>query len=199
MQATLKLPRRATYADYLAAETLSPFRHEFFDGVIVAMAGGSDEPNAIASRLAVVLFPLLRAPCRSYSSDQRFWIAAQARARYSDGSIICGAPEHPPHDPQATTNPTIVFEVLSPSSEGDDDGEKRRDFQSLPSLRSYLLIAQDERVVKVYRRGERGEWSPDAELYRDGDELELPTLGGAFPVASIYDGILDGAGRSLLR
>src|SRR5688572_20667749 len=107
MEATLKLPRRASYADYLAAEQLGPLRHEFFDGVIVAMAGGSDEHNAIAGRIVGLLMPRLRGSCRVYSSDQRFWIAWRRRARYSDGSIICGPPEHPSHDPQATTNPHV--------------------------------------------------------------------------------------------
>ena len=95
--------------------------------------------------------------CRSYTPDQRFWIAATTRARYSDGSIICGKPAHPAHDNQATTNPAVVVEVLSPSSEGDDDGDKRRDFQSLASLEAYVIAAQDARSVKVYRRTERGE------------------------------------------
>ena len=103
------------------------------------------------------------------------------------------------HDRQAATNPVIVFEVLSPSSEGDDDGEKRRDFQSLPSLRAYVLVHQDQRLVRVYRRTERGGWIPDAQTRRDDDRVELPTLGDAFPLSEIYTGILDEQGRSLLR
>src|SRR5262245_64548029 len=70
-----------------------------------------------------------------FTADQRFWIAATTRARYSHGSIICGKPAHPARDNQATTNPVVVVEVLSPSSEGDDDGDKRRDFQSRTSMR----------------------------------------------------------------
>src|SRR3954462_9689430 len=158
MKAVLHLPRRATYADYLATEQNSDSRHEFIDGVIVAMAGGSDEHNAIASRFATLFGVRLPRGCRSYTPDQRFWIEAAARGRYSDGSIICGKPAHPAHDNQATTNPSVVVEVLSPSSAGDDAGEKRRDFQSLGSLQAYVLVAQDARCVKVHRRSERGEW-----------------------------------------
>src|SRR5439155_4720629 len=124
METMLRLARRATYADYLAAEQNSDRRHEFIDGVIVAMAGGSDEHNAIAGKLAGLLVNRVTGSCRYYTADQRFWIASRARGRYSDGSIICGPPEHPAHDDQATTNPAIVIEVLSPSSEGDDDGDK---------------------------------------------------------------------------
>lgn len=196
MEATLRLSRRANYADYLAAEQNSQCRHEFIDGVIVAMAGGSDEHNALTNKLAIVVGTRLTGACRSYSSDQRFWIATRARGRYADGSIICGSPQHPAHDDQATTNPTIVVEVLSPSTEGDDEGDKRTDFQSLESLHAYVLVAQDERRVKVYRRDGHA-WSVTS--YVDGDSFELPTLSSAIRVAEIYDGIVDERGRSLLR
>jgi Uma2 family endonuclease len=199
VKATLSLPHRATYADYLAAEQGSERRHEFLDGVIVAMAGGSDEHNAIASRFGGLFVARVLRGCRSYTPDQRFWIAATARGRYSDGSIICGKPEHPPHDAQATTNPSVIVEVLSPSSAGDDDGDKRRDFQSLASLQAYVLAAQDARWVKVYRRTQRGDWRAELDVYRDGDSFELPNLTREIAVDDVYDDILDGTERSLLR
>src|SRR6185436_16311744 len=162
----LRLPQAATYADYLAAEQTSERRHEFFDGAIVASAGGSDEHNAIAARLARVIGNRETGTSRYYTADQRFWIAARRRGRYADGSIICGPPEHPRHDDQATVNPTVVIEVLSPSSEGSDDGDKRADFQSLASLEAYVLVAQDQRRVKVYRRA-GSDWRSTS--YGDGD------------------------------
>ena len=199
MKAVPSLPRRATYADYLAAEQTSARRHEFIDGVIVAMAGGSDEHNAITAHVTGLFMMRVRSGCHGYSSDQRFWIEATARGRYSDGSIICGRPAHPAHDNQATTNPLVIIEVLSPSSEGDDDGDKRRDFQSLASLEAYVLAAQDARCVKVYRRGERGTWRDQPDVYRDRQSFELPGLTRAIAVHEVYDGLLDAAGRSLLR
>jgi Uma2 family endonuclease len=199
VRAILSLPRRATYADYLVAQRHSETRLEFIEGVIVAMAGGSDEHNAIASRFAALFGIRLPRGCRSFTPDQRFWIAATARARYGDGSVICGKPEHPAHDQQATTNPTIVVEVLSPSSEGDDAGEKRRDFQSLASLRAYVLVAQDARCVIVYRREEQGAWRDRPDVYHDGASFELPGLTRPLSVDEVYDDILDAAGRSLLR
>jgi Uma2 family endonuclease len=199
MKATLRLARAASYAEYLAIEHMSPVRHELLDGVIVAMSGGSGEHNAIAGRFALVLGQRLRKGCVYYSPDQRFWIAAQARARYSDGSVICGKPEPVTHDPQAFTNPVIVVEVLSPSSAGDDDGEKRTDYQSLSSLVGYVVAAQDQRCVRVYRRHADGGWAHTADVYRDGDSFELPTLTTSISVAEIYEGLLDSEGRSLLR
>ena len=194
----LNLSHRTTYADYLAAEQSSERRHEFIDGVIVAMAGGSDEHNALAMRFGILFGVRMARGCLGYSPDQRFWIAASGHGRYSDGSIICGKPAHPAHDDQATTNPLVVVEVLSPTSEGDDDGDKRRDFQSLTSLQAYVIAAQDARWVKVYRRTERGEWREAPETYRGGERFELPRLMQAIAVDEIYDGILDASGRSLL-
>jgi Uma2 family endonuclease len=196
MEAFLRLPKRASYAEYLAVEQGSGHRHEFFDGVIVAMAGGSDEHNLIAATLGGLIMNRRTGSCRYYPSDQRFWIASRRRGRYADGSIICGPPDHLAHDDQATTNPTVVIEVMSPSSEGDDDGDKRADFQSLASVQAYVLVAQDQRRVKVYRRT-GGEWK--VTIYVDGDQLELPTLSAPIPVADVYNGILDEAGQSLLR
>jgi Uma2 family endonuclease len=199
VKAILSLPRRSTYADYLAAEQTSESRLELIDGVIVAMAGGSNEHNAIAGRFAGAFSARVPSGCLYYTPDQRFWIAATARGRYSDGSIICGKPANPAHDAQATTNPVVVVEVLSPSSEGDDDGEKRRDFQSLESLQAYVIAAQDARFVKVYRRTERGEWRDAPDVYRNGERFELPRLTRTIAVDEVYDDLLDVDGRSLLR
>ncbi|HWO25746.1 MAG TPA: Uma2 family endonuclease [Kofleriaceae bacterium] len=199
MKVVLSLSRRATYVDYLAAEQSSERRHELINGVIVAVPGSSDEHNAIAARFAGVFGTRMPVGCLGYSPGQRFWIAATARSRYSDGSIICGKPAHPAHDDQATTNPLVVVEVLPPSSEGDDGGEKRRDFQSLASLQAYVLAAQDVRCVTVYRRSERGEWRDVPDVYRDGNSFELPGLTRAIAISEIYDGLVDIAGRSLLR
>ncbi|HEX2686351.1 MAG TPA: Uma2 family endonuclease, partial [Kofleriaceae bacterium] len=101
--------------------------------------------------------------------DQRFWIASRARGRYADGSIICGAPDHPAHDDQATTNPTVAIEVLSPSSEGDDDGDKPRAegvaaprFHSQPCARRRSVRTQPAplRCALTLRAGPTGPGQP---------------------------------------
>jgi Uma2 family endonuclease len=199
MRATLRLTRSATYADYLAVEEHSEHRHELIDGVIVAMAGGSDEHNAIAGRLAMLVGTHLSGECRYYSPDQRFWIASSGRSRYADGSVICGRPAHPTHDGHATTNPRLVFEVLSPSSQGDDDGDKRLDFQSLAAVEAYVLLDQDQRRLRVHRRDASGQWPREPEVYAAGQRFALPGLGAELSVDAIYDNILDADGHSLLR
>jgi Uma2 family endonuclease len=199
MEATLRLTRRVSYAEYLAIEQLGSHRHEYLDGVVVAMAGGSDEHNAIAGKVAMLLGMRASAGCRYFTPDQRFWIAARGRGRYTDGSIIYGKPEHPPHDDQASLNPIVVLEVLSPSTEGDDDGDKRLDFQSLASLRAYVLVHQDQRRVRVYRRDSHGAWPIEPAVYREGESFELPSLTAPITVAEVYADILDADGRSQLR
>ncbi|MCC6899338.1 MAG: Uma2 family endonuclease [Polyangiaceae bacterium] len=198
MRATLRLPRQATYADYLAVEQSSDSRHELINGVIVAMAGGSDEHNALAARLAMLVGARLPSGCRYYSSDQRFWIPSHVRARYADGSVIFGKPEHPPHDDQATTNPRLVLEVLSPSSEGNDEGDKRIDFQTLASLQAYVLVHQDQRRIRVYTRDAGGGWRGEPSELGEGESMHLPLVDAAIAVADVYAGILDLAGRSLI-
>lgn len=198
MRATLRLERRATYDEYLSVQADTPHRLEFIDGVIVAMAGGSDEHNAVAGRLAELLGARRSDSCRYYTPDQKFWIAATTRARYSDGSIICGRPEHPPHDRHATTNPAVVIDVLSPSSEGDDEGDKRVDFASLATLQAYVVAHQDARTIRLYRRGADGAWGRLPDTYRDGQSFTLPTLTAPIAVADVYAGILDEHDRSML-
>jgi Uma2 family endonuclease len=183
----------------MAAQQNSGHRLEFIDGVIVAMAGGSDEHNAIAGRFAGLFAGRLPPGCLYYTPDQRFWIAASARGRYSDGSIICGKPEHPVHDDQATTNPMVIVEVLSPSSEGDDEGEKRCDFQSLMSLRAYVMAAQDDRRVIVHGRDDQGSWGDRPRVFVAGMSFDLPGQTGPISVDDVYRDILDEGGRSLLR
>jgi hypothetical protein len=78
-------------------------------------------------------------------------------------------------------------------------GRIRRDFQSLESPQAYVIAAQDARWVKVYRRNERGAWREQPDVYRDGETFELPRLTRAIAISELYDGILDGGGRSLLR
>ena len=92
----------------------------------------------------------------------------------------------------------MVIELLSPSREGDDGGDKRTDFQSLASLEAYVVVAQEERRVRVYRRAESGAWGAPPELYVDGQSFALPTLARPIAVAEVYERILSADGRSLL-
>ena len=199
VKTTLHLSHGTTYVDYLAAEQMSERRHEFIDGVIVVVPSDTFEHSAIGGSLVGAIGSRVRRGCFGLSCNQRFWIETTLRARYCDVSVVCGPSAHPPHDGEATTNPSLAVEVLPPSTAGDDSGDKRRDFQTLPALQAYVVVAQDVRRVQVYRRDDRGSWRGDPDIYRDGDSFVLPMLTQPITVDEVYDGILDVTGRSLLR
>lgn len=149
-----------TFADYVRIEEDSPIRHEFLSGRVWAMAGGSARHTAIAARIIALLATELRArPCEVFTSDLRIRVVETGLGTYPDASVVCGALELDPEDPKGhtITNPIIVVEVLSPSTEQYDRTEKREHYQTIPSLREIVLVAQDLRQVTVWRR-EGGDW-----------------------------------------
>jgi Uma2 family endonuclease len=152
--------QRFSYAEYLAYERDSGMKHEYDDGAIVAMAGGSRRHNALASRVSAALEAGRRPGCIAFQSDQRIRVLATGRATYPDASLVCGPIEGDPTDPTDTTltNPALIVEVLSPSTEEDDRGAKWEHYQSIPSLQEYVLVTQAQARVEHYRRLESGGW-----------------------------------------
>ncbi len=177
---------RYTFRDYLDVEEMSAIRHEFLGGEIYAMAGGTPEHAALCAALIAQLVTLLRGgPCRVYTSDLRVRVRATGLATYPDAAVICGPLERDPDSPTHVTNPTVLFEVLSPGTEEYDRGEKREHYQQIEGLREYVLVAQDARKVDVWRRAGAGAWShaehaagqtPRARFRRSGtvDRRALP-------------------------
>jgi Uma2 family endonuclease len=182
-----QLPRarhRYTYAEYLAYERDSGMKHEYDDGEIVAMAGGSRRHNALASRISAALENARRPGCVAFQSDQRVRILATGKAVYPDASLVCGSIEGDPADPggDTVTNPVLIVEVLSPSTETVDRGEKWQHYQLLPSLQEYVLVSQAEPRVEVYRRLAGGGWE-----YRDvTDGSVVLATGATLDLARLY-------------
>lgn len=148
-----------TYEDYLAREHVSERKHEFDDGEIFAMAGKSPRHSALASRIIAALGATLPSGCTGFQSDMRIRVLATGRATYPDISMVCGPIELDPDDRIGTTitNPALIVEVLSPSTEDVDRGSKWRDYQRIPSLQEYVLVNQESRV-EIHRRLRSGEW-----------------------------------------
>ena len=167
---------RYSYEEYLAYERDSALKHEYIDGEILAMAGGSRRHSALASRISGALENGRRPGCTAFQSDQRVRVLASGRATYPDASLVCGPIEGDPADSGDTTitNPTLIIEVLSPSTEEDDRGSKWQDYQLLPSLREYVLVSQAASRVEHYRRLASGGWE-----YRDVREGTLQLDSGA--------------------
>ena len=163
---------RYTYDEYLAFERDSEMKHEFADGEIYAMAGGSLRHSALASRISAALESARPSDCIAFQSDIRLRVLATGRATYPDTSMISGPIQLDPADPSGTTitNPSLLVEVLSPSTEEVDRGSKLEDYQRIPSLQEYVLVGQHPRV-EIYRRLSSGRWE-----YRDVRE-GVVTLG----------------------
>jgi Uma2 family endonuclease len=177
-----------SYADYLAYERDSALKHEYVDGEIIAMAGGSRRHNALASRVSAALEAARGPGCVAFQSDQKVRILATGRATYPDATLVCGPIEGDPADPLGATitNPTLLIEVLSPSTEQEDRGNKWQHYQLIPSLQEYVLVSQADARVERYRRLPSGTWeysdvTEGTALLWSGACLELATLYASLP------------------
>lgn len=184
---TSSAPRRHyTFADYLDVEDHSPeVKHEFVNGDIYAMAGGSVEHAALSMAIGAMLSAHLRGtPCRAYSSDLRLRIRSAGVGTYADASVVRDPVERDPDSRTHVTNPRIVVEVLSPTTEAYDRDEKRLYYQQLPSLQEYVLVAQDRRRVEVWHR--RGDVFSRT-IHEAGEKASLASIGLELDVDELYD------------
>jgi len=179
-----------TYEQYLALEETSQVRHEYQDGEIYAMAGGTPDHAALAARVLALLGGQLPPGCRTYTSDLRVCVPSTGLATYPDGTVVCGPSQRAPHDSLAVTNPIVLVEVTSDSTEDYDRGEKLRNYMELPSLREVLFVSHRTPVLTLHRRGDDGAWAVlTAEA---GQTLELRALAGRLAVDDVYrDGLED--------
>ena len=179
--------RKTTYAEYLALELSSGVRHEFVDGFAYAMAGGEPEHARLALSIGAELRSLLRGgPCRVFSSDLKVRVPASGNAYYADVAVVCGPLARDATDPLAVTNPTMLVEVLSPSTELFDRGEKFADYRLFASLQHYVMVTVGRRRIEHYRRNPDGTWT--LTVAAAGEALVLPEFGGRLAVDDVYEG-----------
>lgn len=148
-----------TFRDYVDLEEISTVKHEYLDGQVWAMAGGTPTHAAVAANVIALLTLQLRGRrCRVFSSDLRIRVPATGLATYPDVSVVCNQLELEPHDPKGHTviNPTAIIEVLSPSTEAYDRTEKLAHYQQLPALTTVALIAHDAQRIDVWHRADGG-------------------------------------------
>jgi Uma2 family endonuclease len=179
---------RYTYAEYVALEVRSPTKHEFLDGEIYAMAGGSEEQSALAAEVLRALGNAIGdRPCRTHTSDLRIYVEAAGLATFPDGTVICGPLQQHPPSPDATAlNPQVLVEVTSDSSEEYDTGEKLAMYRTIPSLRDYVIVSHRERRITVHQRGDDSAWSVRVAIA--GGSVTVPSLGAVLAVDEIYRG-----------
>jgi Uma2 family endonuclease len=149
---------RLTPEQYLELDRASEVRNEFYDGAMYAMSGGSRAHNLVVGNLQGLLWSALRGRlCASTPTDTRVQISASSYV-YPDVVIVCGPPQTKDSKVDVLLNPSIVIEVLSPSTERHDRGMKSALYRSIATLREYALVSQDEPRVEIFRRQPNGEW-----------------------------------------
>lgn len=179
-----------TRAEYISFERSSNVKHEYLDGVIYAMAGGTPEHAAMAANVIASLIAGLRErPFRVYTSDLRIRVAETGLETYPDVTVVALPAELDALDCHVVTNPVVVVEVTSPSTEEYDRGEKLGQYQRIASLREIVMVAHREQRVDVVRRGADGGWT--TESAGASGRVMLASLGCLLAVDDVYRGALD--------
>jgi Uma2 family endonuclease len=184
--------RRYTLAEYLEFEEASPAKHEFHHGEILAMSGSSPEHALITVNvLAAIHARLAGKPCRVYSSDLKIAVGNSADIHYPDGSVICGPLEFHPADPRhrLITNPRVIVEVLSPTTEAYDRGAKFSLYRTLPSLEEYVLVSQDKPMIETFVRQADGRFVIAATFAGLDATATLSSLNIQIALADVYAGV----------
>jgi Uma2 family endonuclease len=178
-------PRRYTPEEYFALEERSEVRHEYFEGEVFAMAGGSVTHNLIKGNFIAGLRPGVRARgCRYVDENVRLAVIEKSFYTYPDVMVSCDPADR--RDSYTWRHPVLLVEVLSPSTADYDRTTKFENYQKMPSLRHYLLISQSAWTVEWFRRDEAGQWiytlltGPDA-------TLEIPDMGLVLPLRELYE------------
>ena len=174
---------RHSYQDYLAVEEISTVRHEYLDGEIYAMAGGSVLHAALAAATLAALHRQLDGRCRVYSSDLRIRVRATGLASYPDVTVVCGPAETDPESAETVVNPTLVVEVLSPGTMDYDLGEKFDHYRRIPSLTAVLYVSQDRRQLEIRQRTD-DEWKTTQA--NAGQNLSIASIGCRLDVDALY-------------
>lgn len=187
---------RLSEEEYLTFERASPIRHEYADGEIFAMPGGTFEHSALAANMLGELGNALAGRgCQVLTSDMRVKIPNASRYVYPDASVVCARPVFVDDQRDTLLNPCLVVEVLSDSTEGYDRGDKFAHYRGIPSLSEYLLASQKEPRIEVFTRQGDGSWV--LRIYGPGERASLSSIGCSLEVDRVYAGLLDaGAQRA---
>lgn len=177
---------RLTPAEYLARERLAETRSEYLDGETFAMAGASARHIRICAALTASLWnQLIDRPCDVLPIDMRVKISATGLYTYPDIAVVCGSPEFEDAEVDTLINPTVLIEVLSPSTADYDLGAKFGHYRTLPSLREVLYLAQDRVQVLHYVRQNDGTWIL-SETRDPAASVHLPSIEVELKLAQIY-------------
>lgn len=187
MSALPETPKRMTEAEYLIFERASEFKHEFANGEVLAMTGASRAHNLISVNALAALKAQLRGQgCEIYPADMRVKVAATGLYTYPDISVVCGGAEFNDDRLDTLLNPTVIIEILSPTTERYDRGRKFQHYRELDSLQMYVLIAQDMARIECYARVEGGQWVLSDYKGLDAD-ARLEPIGATLRLMDVYE------------
>jgi Uma2 family endonuclease len=181
-----------SYEHYLGVLEHSTVKLEYCDGEIYAMAGGTPAHAALAASVIGLLRNAVRGRCSVYSSDLKIRIDATDLTTFPDASVVRGEPVAPAVDKDAITNPTLLVEVTSASTEDYDRGNKLSHYKQLPSLAAVVFVSHKRRSVTVVRRTTAG-W--DERDFHAGESVTLDVPGVSWSIDEIYEGITLDLGR----
>lgn len=177
---------RISEEEYLRLDRAAEVRSEYHDGQMYSMAGGTYVHGLIVQNLATVLSGILRdRPCRVTTSDVRVRAVAATSYFYPDVVVVCGEPHLADGHLDILTNPVVIFEVLSPSTEAYDRGLKFRQYRAIQSLKEYILVSQTEHLVDRFALGTDGHWVLSS-AYGLDPGVRLDALDLEIPLAEIY-------------
>jgi Uma2 family endonuclease len=183
--------QRFTPEEYYRLERDASYKSDYYDGEIFAMAGGTSRHSVIAVNIAGELRQQLKGkPCAPYESNQRLMVKATGLRVYPDVSVYCGPLEYDERDPgsETATNPTLLFEILSRTTEAYDRGFKAENYRRIATLRGYVLVSQQSPHVEIYERQNDDSW-----IFREEKELgaaiQLSAIGVSLAMREIYDRI----------
>jgi Uma2 family endonuclease len=185
----MRIPEYVSPEEYLERERAATEKSEYLHGVIYAMAGGSPNHSAIAANaITEFTIPLRGGRCRVFTSDLKVRSSAYGIFAYPDISIVCGELQFHDSHRDVITNPTVIVEVLSPSTAGFDRGRKRMEYQRIPSLKDYILIEQDDPVVEHFERKSANSWLVTVIEGLD-KEFYIASLDCTLKLSLIYSGV----------
>jgi Uma2 family endonuclease len=180
---------RVTEEEYLAIDRAAEVRSEFFDGEMFAMSGGSMRHASLQANLHGELYVALRGKdCRAFTSDFRVRVSPGRMYAYPDITVVCGRPLLADEHQDILVNPTVILEVLSPSTEHYDRGVKFQRYRAIESLKDYILVNQDEIRIEQYTRRDAHTWTLH-DYQRPEEELRIDSIGVSLALARIYDRI----------
>jgi Uma2 family endonuclease len=178
-----------SFAEYLQLEETAAYKNEYQDGEIVPMTGGTTDHNKIALNFAAYLkFALKGQKYNIFIGDVKLWIAQYRQATYPDVMLIEGEPIYYETGKTTVTNPRLIVEVLSKSTQNYDQGDKFLYYRSLPELQEYILISQSRPYVMQYNKTEENKWLL-TEYEGENASLSLTSVNFDLSFQEIYEGV----------